>query len=370
MPPQINGGQPSAPLLARSFVDCHLLRARARFLFRIPQAFVNGSGRPSFWHSLRRVFTSTGPVNPEEAPHNAGFVATLCVLGAVLIWFLLTMSERHIAEIEMPTEVVSLPPGQALVAPPPPTVRVEVEGEGFELLQLFFDRPTISIPATSSNQVDLYDVIPRLPGGVNRRNVTPRTLSLQTDERITRRMPVLVRVRLRMPPTFGLSGNLRVVPDSVTVTGAARIVNALEAWPTERRVFENVRDTFQTEVALSDTLDGFVTVSDAGVRVEAPVAEFTGGEREIDVRLRGAPSSERLVALDPSTVRVSFRVLLDQYREAMNAADFYATVSYDEIRQGNTVWLRPVVNLPEGLVIRDYEITPPQVSYYTVLSDD
>ena len=258
--------------------------------------------------------------------------------------------------------------GRPLVAPPPATVRVEVEGEGFELLKLFFNRPSIPIPATE-NQVDLGDVLPSsLPGGVTRRSVRPRILYLQTDRRVSRRIPVSLRTTFDMPPTYDLSGPVRYFPDSVTVTGAARVVEALRAWPTERRAFENVRDTLQVEAALSDTLAGYVTVSGDVVAVEVPVAEFTGAEREIDVRVRGVPSNEPVVTLAPRTVRVRFRVLLGQYQAAMNAADFYATVSYDDIRQDNTGRLRPVLHLPEGLVIQDVDVTPATVGYYNVLA--
>ncbi len=328
---------------------------------------MNGLGRAHFWSALRRVFSRELPARAPEQSRHAGLVATLCVLGALLIWFLLTMSDRHTAEIEVPTEIISLPPGEALIAPPPATVRVEVEGEGFELLQLFFDQPTIAIPATS-NEVDLNDVLPRLPGGVTRRSVTPRYLYLQTDRRVSQRVPVSLRATFDLPSTYALAGPVRYFPDSVTVTGAARVVEALRAWPTQARRYTNLRDTLRAEVPLSDTLAGYVTVSGDVVAFEVPVAEFTGAEREIDVRLRGVPSNERVVSLAPRTVRVRFRVLLSQYREAMNAADFFATVSYDDIRQDNTGRLRPAINLPEGLVIQDVEVTPPTVGYYNVLA--
>ncbi len=328
---------------------------------------MNGTERAHLWHSIRRVFELESQVRV-TAPSRNGLVATLCVLGSALIWFLLTMSDTHTAELRVHTEIESLPPGQALVVPPPREVRVEVEGEGFELLPLFFEPLSIFVPA-SDGRVDLADVLPRLPGGVTQRNVTPRYLYLETDRLVEKKLPVAIRAHFEMPATYGLTSPLRSFPDSVTVSGAARVVEALRVWPTEATRFRDVRDTLRVELPLSDTLRGLVAVTPGVVSVEAPIAEFTGAERDVDVRVRGVPSNARLVTPDPRTLRVRFRVVLGQYREALNAADFYATISYDEIRQNNTGRVQPTLNLPEGLVIRDVEVYPPLVGYYTVLSE-
>ncbi len=329
---------------------------------------MNALGRPNLWDTLRRLFARMPASRGSQRPPRSGLAATLCVLGALLIWILLTMRDRHTAVIALPTEIVSLPAGQELVKPPPPTVDVEVEGEGFVLLQLFVNRPPVLIPAGSSNEVDLWrDAVPRLPTGVTRLGVSPRFLSLETGPRVQRRVPVASRATFDLVPSYDFSGPVRYTPDSVTVTGAAQVVDALTAWPTARRTFSDVQDTLRATLALSDTLQGYVTVSNAAVLMEAPVAAFTGAERTIDVRVRGVPSNEQLVNTNPSEVRVRFNVLLEQYREAMNAADFFATVSYEDIRRDNVGRLRPTLNLPDGLVIRDVEMIPPTVGYYNVL---
>jgi hypothetical protein len=44
--------------------------------------------------------------------------------------------------------------------------------------------------------------------------------------------------------------------------------------------------------------------------------------------------------------------------------DFFATVSYDEIRQDTTGRVQPDLVLPENVVLRDVEMIPQTLGYY------
>lgn len=320
---------------------------------------------------LRDRFAANGEPDHHhgDEPRRRWVAVSTCLLIALLLWFFLTMQETYTTTFELPTQVVGLPDDTALVSLPPRTVRVQVSGEGFQLLQLRLDPSLIPINA-SQEYVDLDQVAPELPKGIVLENVSPRIFNLEKERRIVRLVPIRLEGSLETAPTHDLVAPPALEPDSVFVSGARSIVNSLEAWPTAPLDVEGLQDSLLVRVPLSDTLAGLVELSEAETTVRAVAQPFTEATREIDVIVTGVPSSQKVVALDPSTVRVRYRVPLGQYDRALDAEDFFATVSYDTIRSDTTGRVRPEINVPSGIVLRNVEMIPGQLGYYEVLVDE
>lgn len=290
-------------------------------------------------------------------------VITVSIVVSSLLWFTFTMRERHVKILQMPTEVVNVPENQSLSQLPPERVRVQVVGDGWSLLRLRLSPPTVPINA-SQNEISVRDAIPDLPKNVDVQSVSPSSLNLWKEHRITRKVPIRLKAEIETPGTHDLVDPATMLPDSVEISGAASVVGEIQEWPTVEQRFENVRDTLEARVPLSDTLSGLVAKNVESVTVRAVSQQFTEGERVIDVTVQGQPSTRQLVSLEPSTIQVHYNVVFSQYQEALRAMDFYATVSYDEIREDTTGRVRPDVHLPEGIALRDVRWQPERLAYY------
>jgi hypothetical protein len=187
---------------------------------------------------------------------------------------------------------------------------------------------------------------------------------------VTRRLPVAPRLRLDLPPSYERLGPPRLTPDSVAVTGAPSVLDGLTAWPTDSLVVEALRDTVQRAVALRDTLARLVTHTPARVQVTVAAGRFVEAARTVEVRITDLPPSQGVVTLDPSAVEVRYRVLFDHLFASKTAPDFFATVSYDQIRSDTTGRVRPRLQLPADLVIRDPDPEPSRLRYYTFVSNE
>lgn len=328
------------------------------------------SQSPIFWERLRNLFT---PRSDEadaqgEPPRQRGAVITVCLLIASFLWLTFALQERKSVTLPLPTRVVNVPEDQALSALPPTSVQVQMEGEGVQLLWLYFNAPSVLLNA-SQEQIQLREAI-SLPGNVRVDDVSPDQVTLRKEPRIQRRVPVQSRVTVEAPPAHELVGTPRLEPDSIEVRGAESIVRGLAFWPTDSLTISDVRDTVATRVPLADTLNRLVTRSTQYVTFAARAGKFAEATREIEVEVTGIPSDQSVVALEPSTIRVRYRVLFDQLFESQRAPDFFATVSYDEIRTDTTGFVRPEVNVPSDLIIRDPEPIPSRLRYYTYVGSD
>jgi hypothetical protein len=330
---------------------------------------------PLFWERLRGIFQrSTGDPDANGRPGERGsprqrpLIIGICVLISCVLWLSFTLQEDRSVWLAMPTVVEGVPADRALAQPPPASVEVELQGEAVDLIRLYLDPPVVPLRAENET-VQLEDAL-SFSDGVEVKNVEPARVRLGLEPRMQRAVPVAPRLRIETPEAFELLHPPRVQPGSVLVAGAVSVVETLEAWPTDSLVITNLRDSVARPVALADTLDRLVTRDRDRVLVVAEAGRFAEETREIEVEVTGVPSDQNLVTLEPSTVRVRYRVLFDQLFESQRASDFFATVSYDQIRSDTTGFVRPRLQLPANLAIRDPELIPSRLRYYTFVSSD
>lgn len=292
----------------------------------------------------------------------------ICLATSMLLWLVFAMQDTYTMLYDLPMEVMNLPPGEALSERPPSDVRVQLRGQGSQLLTLRMRRPVVEVDA-SRESVALDEVELPVPRSVSYAVISPRSITLRREPRITRTLPIASHVVLQLPATHGLLYPPRLTPDSVTVSGARSIVEPLRVWPTTARTFTNVTDSLDALILLSDTLRGLVRLDTTVVRLSAKALAFTEEVREVPVRVTGAPGSLNLVTLEPASVRVRYRVVYDQYDAALNSGDFYAYVPYETLRSDTTGRVQPYVRVPEGLVLRDVEVLTPPLRYYNVVGE-
>ncbi|NNF04516.1 MAG: hypothetical protein HKN17_08620 [Rhodothermales bacterium] len=325
--------------------------------------------KPNVPDWLKSLFVRNDLVSARDEPEpgRKGFVITLCILTACLLWFAFSMQETYLQMIEMPVEVTDLPEGRALLSLPPDHVRVQVEGEGVQLLRLYYNPPTIPVAvSTDTESQDMQLIVSEEVSSVSIQSVMPRTISMPTDDQMSRRIPIRSRIAVRTAPAHFIVGDVVIRPDSVTVTGAERIVSGLDSWPTERLVMPDVGDTVRTTVPLADSLGGLLHFDTPTVEFYANVQEFTEGSRSLQVRVTDAPPNRR-VSLDPSSVTVRYRIPLSQFDEAAASEAFVAFVAYDQIRTDTSGVLYPQLDWPDNLNVREPRITPDALRYYNVL---
>ncbi len=297
-----------------------------------------------------------------------GLVAAFCLFASVLLWFTFSMRGDYTRVLEVPLEVVNLAEGDALLSPPPLTARAQVEGQGIQLLRLYYNRPTIPIDA-SLGEFDLMTSAPEVFSNVRLDAITPRVVSLAKDRKTSKRVPIRSRVSIVPPPGHHVGGTPELRPDSVTVSGASTLIDGLTNWPTRRLQVQPAGDSVSVSVSLSDSLSRLVS-KDVSVAVyAASVREFTEGSRTVNVRVTGAPEGQ-MIQFDPPTVKVIYQVALDQYALALQAPDFYAEVPYEAILADQSGSVVPNIHYPEGVEFREYRLDPPSLGYYFELLFD
>lgn len=161
-------------------------------------------------------------------------------LSALLVAFVLwlTLRAENPIDGDVPVRLELALDSTLTLVGPRPQITAYVVGSNRALSRLAFDPPvvrrTFGPETPDSVEVELTNEDVLMPSGVNAtvRSVQPRRLMLRFTPTLTRRVPVISALTLRTANGVQIMGDATFTPDSVTVTGARRMVLALSGVPT------------------------------------------------------------------------------------------------------------------------------------------
>lgn len=289
---------------------------------------------------------------------------------ALSLWFVVNMNRDFNISVEVPIELGNLPDNLALRSEVPGHANVNVTGEGWQLISLYTNPPTVNLNA-ENQQINLFEQIRNMSGpfsDLNVMQVEPLMLDIETEEKATKRVPVISRVNLNLENQYGIIGEPSIEPDSVTLTGADSRLQELDGWETVEETFEDVSKSIEQSVNLKSPSDNLL-LSEDEVTFRADVAEFTEAEVRVPVRTRNLPSG-MAVSFNPSSIMVRFDVPIHQYSDVQGTRPFSAYVNYEDLEQDNTGYIVPEIEIiNDEFEIRLRSFQPPRVSYFNIIPD-
>jgi YbbR domain-containing protein len=289
---------------------------------------------------------------------------------ALSMWLLVNLGRDYNLTLNLPIIHADAPEGRAFLTEIPRNANTTVSGEGWKLISLYNNPPPVVV-SSDDNTINVLEAVQASLSGfpdVSVSKVQPLFVNVVTEEEVTRRVPVRNDVQLETRRRFFITGDVILMPDSVTITGARSLVEPIEFWPTENVTLEDVRENVDAEVNLRRP-QRLITLNRDAVRLRASVTEFTEGEVRIPVATRNLPPGRR-VSYSPSVVTVRFDVPITQYSEATAVALFEAWVAYSDIVNDTTGYVTPrFETIADGLDVRIRSHQPRRVSYFNVVAE-
>jgi len=297
-------------------------------------------------------------------------VFLFAMLLSLSLWVIVNMGRDYNITMTIPIEITNMPEDIALSSEIPENATVSVSGEGWSLFNLYMNPPLISL-SVENQQVNMFEQVRQQVGSISDVTVMqadPMFLEIETEQRVTRKVPVRSRVTLSTRDQYGVIGNPGVSPDSVTISGPASRVNTVENWSTLESDVENVDTDLELTIELEEPEAG-ITIEPEQVVLEARVAEFTEAQVRIPVRSRNLPSGVA-ITFSPSSLLVRYNVPIQQYNDVQNIRPFIAYVDYERIEADTTGLIRPQVEqVTDEYDVRLRNFQPTRVSYFEILPD-
>ncbi len=290
---------------------------------------------------------------------------------SISLWFVVNLGRDYNVTMKVPLQVTNLSEDVSLSTDIPDNASVSLSGEGWNLINVYANPPTIFLSA-ENQQVNLFDEIRQQIGSLSDLSVMqvdPILVTIETEEKITKRVPVNPQVELSLREQYGVIGEPAFRPDSVTITGPGSKINDIVSWETEETELSNVARNIEMAIDLKPSETRGVRVEPSSIVYRVAIAEFTESEVRIPIRTRNLPSG-KAVTYNPSTITVRFDIPIDQYNDVQNTRPFFAYVDYNAIEADETGLITPEIEkATEEFDVRLRNFQPTRVSYFNILPE-
>ena len=297
----------------------------------------------------------------------------LCLLAAVAFWLSIRLSDTY-AHTEAIQLEYRLPVGVAFAQEPPTSVEATVRATGWELIAQSLRRrerrivvDSADLRASPDGIVDLRDAVAGSfrSAGLSVDALTREQIALRTQPVSKRRVPVRLVTDLDYAPGFLSTRPPLLIPDSVTVSAPASLLDTVTYWPTDTLRLSGVRDTVLAVAVARRHPGGQLRVTPTRIEVTLVSQQVTEKSFYVPVQLGATQPSDSL-RVYPRRVRVTCVVGLRDYA-SVTAQDFEAA---SRVPEGN---LRVAADAPTRIAVeltrvpnnvRRVTVEPPTVELY------
>ncbi|SMO78903.1 CdaR family protein [Gracilimonas mengyeensis] len=289
---------------------------------------------------------------------------------AVCLWFIVNLSDSFNINLNVPIEPGNVPENMALTEELPEFVQVGISGDGWQLMNLYSDPPTVSINV-EDNEINLFDQVRQRLSylqDIDIAKVQPLLLSVDMEPKVSKKVPVRIYSDLNFQNRFGLVGDPVLRPDSITITGAQSNIQQVNEWVIEDTLrMNNIREDITRIIPISGS-NGVIELSAEQVTFTANVSEFTEGQTTVYIRTRGLPRGQN-VNYNPSSVTIKYDVPIEQFNEVAKIEPYEVYIPYSKIVEDSTGFVTPDIELTaDQFELRLRSFQPKAVAYFTVLN--
>lgn len=296
-------------------------------------------------------------------------VVVLCIAAATTFWILNALNkDDYSTVVDYPVEFVFDRENFIPIEKLPETIQVEIKGNGWDLLQKFFQLNTtpysIELRNPSDREYLLTSELKRPLGEF----LNPTQLISVLDDSITYKIdeiqireiqPVLDTLSFSMAKNYRINNEIKFSPNKLTIKGPSSILsNLAKGYPLSLKE-SGIDKTIQkeVEVAIPSELSELISIEEKTVTIQFEVVAFLEGNKRLKLTKINFP---RTVTLEDEEVSMMMYYLVDE-RNAPQLKDmeFEAVLDYSKRnREDSTITIR-VKPMPDYL--EEVRVEPPLI---------
>ena len=264
-------------------------------------------------------------------------------------WIVRSLSEQYETNVYYPVKYTNFPENKVLINELPEKLELRIRANGFSILKsklnlnlvpLRFDVNSFALNSLGNDTFfviteTVKDLLSEELDQVRIMDITPDTLFFRFTNVETKKVPVRPVLDMHekfFQKQFTLNGKIRVIPDSITLSGPGNVIRTIHEVQTESLAFTNLADSI-TKTCRIVALN-LLTYSVQKVQVTIPVDRFTEVEERLSVQPVNVPDSLIMIAI-PGQVRVTYRICLSNYQKIAHNP-LSPRINYQEINARQT----------------------------------
>jgi len=292
-----------------------------------------------------------------------------CLVLAIFAWIFTVLSNPYKYSVKEILAFKNLPQKRAFHSLQSDTVKVTVNGSGWEMLfsKMSIENKLITIDLRSledRNYIVLSSQLEQIntKKEINREIIgfNPDTIYFDFSNRKEKRVPVHLITAIKYKRQFSLSNNIIIKPAYVIVNGPESIINKITEWKTDSLKLDSIDETISTYVNLQGLAESNLNVYPKYVQVTVPVDEFTEKVLQIPVTLINNKDYSS-IKIFPQKVKVTFTTALNRYAEIDE--NFFEATADLELWRSRGYKVLPVVLTKIPSFCKIISIEPPNIDF-------
>ncbi|MDP4822050.1 MAG: CdaR family protein [Saprospiraceae bacterium] len=297
-------------------------------------------------------------------------ILVICMGISLFFWLLVKLSETYTTEKRLRFDFTH-PVSKTVYPLPPEDLKVEIQGKGWELMVESFKGGSYLIEYDLREEVYL-EVNPTFLRNQLKGLLSSNTININSfnsdgfvlflENRVKKKVQVLLRDHLTFAPEFHLQGFKEVTPDSVWVSGPESKLDELNVVETAWIPEEELKSSKTYVVALQLPEPEF-KVDPPQVEVYVPVEQYTEKQFFVPIRVKNPPRDS--MQIFPKKILVTCVIGLSQY-DQVSEKDFKLEVDIAKAALSGSKTTVPIQLTQYPIFARDVNFSPKSVEFFLI----
>lgn len=278
-----------------------------------------------------------GSLNPQKIANLK--VALLCFLAAATFWVLNALNkDNYTTVVDFPIEFSYDQEEFMPVSAPPERIKVEINGNGWDLLRKYFkinETPfQIEMENPSSRQFLLTSEIRRaLAESISPSNlvsIVTDTVRFDIDRIVSRKIKVEIDSNAQtLAKNYRFAGKISIEPSTITIKGPTSKLEQLEGVYKIALGENKINKSFNKIIPLElpKEFEDFLSIQEESVHVRFDVYQMLEGNKRLKLTKQNFPRNASILD-EPSTIIMTY--LIDERKaDELKDYEFEAVVNYN-----------------------------------------
>lgn len=292
------------------------------------------------------------------------------LLVALLLWALTKLTREYTGTVRTLIVYHNLPELTIIDEQTPKDLYFDITTNGFELLRYKLKAPIIKIDVKANLNEDSSEAVisnmnlvslirNQMNGDLQAKNLSISSLHIALNKIISKKIAVLANAKIGFAEGFKNLDSLRIVPDSVVISGPSSVLRKIHSIETTKLLIKNAKQDIQVNAKLMLPKENNITVQPSVISLEMKVGEFSQIKMVVPIEVINVPAN-LIIKLIPENMRINFVIAVADFKMVAEN-DFIILCDYsrrDSIANTMTPFL---FHVPTG--VRNIELLDSKIDY-------
>jgi len=282
------------------------------------------------------------------------------------------ITSNYTKTIVFAVKPVDIPSDQVVLDQSIDSIRLELNGYGYNLAKYYIDQPIVEISLNDLDKVkskyqwtkqrNFSDLQEKFNESVSLISTSVNQIDFIIEQYESKNVPVELQLELNYKSGFDSFHEYKLSKDSITVTGPNSLIDTINVIETQKLVLNQIDSDINSAIWLKPSENQNVIYSEESIGFQLKVEKFTEESIKVPITIVNIDDNMK-INYYPKVVSVLYRVSIKDYK-AVNPMDFRVECDLNTINKDNSVLISSITKKPSN--VKKSRIENNQIQYVII----